>query len=327
MQDLIIDSLPQTAIGENNIRAKWTSILEILLIDRTKTTAKTTRNIIWANDNYKEYGAAKYAAKAQIKPELISGEKSTLIMPRALKNLNIQKNRTKTKAEVFTPARIVKKQNDAVDAAYQADDLETYTRRKWLEICCGEAPYMATRYEMSTGDIIPLAKRTGFVDRKLARINAEINDKAEWQHLVELAYKSSYGFEWNGDSLLLARENLLLTYHDYYLEKWGGQLIYGLLEEIAKIISYNLFQMNGLNCTIPLSEKKVQKKNRQLSLFDFDWLEQPEWEIIPGRRVKIMNWDTNKMEFFDREMRIYERSHNHQNNHHSLPSNLRLRHP
>ena len=50
---------------------------------------------------------------------------------------------------------------------YLNDDVETYVRRKWLEISCGEAPYMATRYDMATGQTIPLAERVGFVDRKL----------------------------------------------------------------------------------------------------------------------------------------------------------------
>ncbi len=142
----------------------------------------------------------------------------------------------------------MKKQNDAVDSNYVADDIETYTRRKWLEITCGEAPYMATRYDMGTGNLIPLSEREGFVDRKLSRINKEMTDKTEWQRLVELAYKSSYGFEWNGDSLLLAHENLLYTYRDYYLDKWNEPPIYGLFEAIANIISYNIFQMDGLTC-------------------------------------------------------------------------------
>ena len=85
-------------------------------------------------------------------------------MPRALKAISLQKKRTKTKAEVFTPTWIVKKQNDVVDDDYKSDDLETYTRRKWLEITCGEAPYMATRYDMETGEVIPLVERVGFVD-------------------------------------------------------------------------------------------------------------------------------------------------------------------
>jgi hypothetical protein len=277
-------------------------ILDILLLDRTTSTPQTPKNIIWANNNYSQYDAVAYAATAQIKPELITGKRGYLIMPRSLKTKALQKERTRTKAEVFTPTWIVKKQNDAVDANYQSDDLETYTRRKWLEITCGEAPYMATRYDMETGELVPLVDRMGFVDRKLRRINHEITDKAEWQRLVELAYKSSYGFEWNGDSLLLARENLLYTYYDYYLAKWGEEPLDGLFEEIAKIISFNVFQMDGLKFTIPLTEIREKVTTRQLSLFDTG--EPPaEWQIVPGKRVKIMNWDTHKMEFFGKEVK------------------------
>ena len=288
---------------ENDIRTKMPHILDILLSDRTTSSPKTSHNIIWANDNYKVYDAVSYAAKAQIRPELITGERDNLIMPRALKDVSMQKKRTKTKAEVFSPTWIVKKQNDAVDSDFKADDLETYTRRKWLEITCGEAPYMATRYDMGTGEVIPLVERVGFVDRKLARINKEVTDKAEWQRLVELAYKASYGFEWNGDSLLLARENLLYTYRDYYIDKWREPPIYGLFEDIAQIISYNIFQMDGLTYTIPLSEKRERVQNYQISLFDVDGPEKEEWKTIPGKRVKIMNWDINKMEYFDREIK------------------------
>lgn len=285
---------------EDDIRTQMPHILELLLLDRTTSSPKSSQNIIWANDNYKDYDAISYAATAQIRPELITGDRGKLIMPRALKSNDLQKKRTKTKAEVFTPTWIVKKQNDIVDDDYKTDDLETYIRRKWLEIACGEAPYMASRYDMGTGEIVPLSERVGFIDRKLARINREVIDKAEWQRLVDLAYKASYGFEWNGDSLLLARENLLYTYRDYYIDKWGEPPIYGLFEDIAQIISYNVFQMNGLTYTIPLSEKRVRVQNYQISLFDFDGPEKEEWTIVPGKRVKIMNWDINKMEFFDR---------------------------
>ena len=294
------DNFLSSDVKEECIRTQMPHILEILLLDRTTSAFNKPRNIIWANDNYKEYDTALYSATAQMRPELITGDKGSLIMPRALKTIVLQKRRTKTKAEVFTPTWIVKKQNDAVDSDYACDDLETYTRRKWLEITCGEAPYMATRYDMETGSLIPLSERVGFIDRKLTRINKVVVDKAEWQRLVELAYKSSYGFEWNGDSLLIARENLLYTYRDYYLDKWGESPTYGLFENIAKIISYNVFQMDGLTYTIPLSEKKEQVQQYQLTLFDFDGAEQVEWIIIPGKRVRIMNWDTNKMEFFDK---------------------------
>jgi len=294
------DNIFSSDVLEDDIRTQMPHILEILLLDRTTSSSNTPKNIIWANDNYREYDAIYYAATAQMKPALITGKRGSLIMPRALKTAELQKRRTKTKAEVFTPTWIVKKQNDAIDTDYNADDLETYTRRKWLEITCGEAPYMASRYDMETGEVIPLSERVGFVDRKITRINREVADKAEWQRLVELAYKSSYGFEWNGDSLLLARENLLYTYRDYYIEKWGEPPIYGLFEAVAKIISYNVFQMDGLTYTIPLSEKREQVQQNQFSLFESDDTEKVEWRVIPGKRVKIMNWDTNKMEFFDR---------------------------
>ncbi len=286
-------------IFKNTLREQRSAILDILLIDRTASTVKTTKNIIWANEHYIDYDKDKYAATAHIKPELITGKMCQLIMPRALKSREHQKERTKSKAEVFTPTWIIKKQNDALEQDYLNDDLETYVRRKWLEITCGEAPYMATRYDMATGEAIPLAERVGFVDRKLKRINADIDDKAEWQRLVEEAYKASYGFEWNGDSLLLARENLLYTYQDFYVAKWQQHPTNGLLKEIAEIISYNVFQMDGLKYIIPLSEKK-EKIPHTLSLFSDDAPNQEQWLVQAGKRVKIMDWSKKKMEFFDK---------------------------
>ena len=295
----MIENISAANIQENLLRETMPAILDILLIDRTTSTTRATKNIIWANENYIQYGFKDYSAKAQIKPDLITKSRGQLIMPRALKSRELQKERTKSKAEVFTPTWIVKKQNDKVDKEYQDDDLETYVKRTWLEITCGEAPYMVSRYDMETGKIIPFTERVGFIDRKLRRINAEVEDKAEWQRLVEEAFKSSYGFEWSGDSLLLARENLLYTYRDYYYAKWLEEPLYGLFEDIAEIISYNVFQMDGLKYIIPLSEKKEKVICQQTSLF-YDVEPEEHWNIKPGKRVKIMNWKTNKMEFFDK---------------------------
>jgi hypothetical protein len=294
-----IESLHSADVQENIIRQSMPKILDILLVDRTTSTPSKTKNIIWATNNYKKYGAQSYAATSEIKPELVTGIMGNVIIPRALKDRNMQLERTKSKAEVFTPLWIVKKQNDEVDKTYSSDDLETYVSRKWIEITCGEAPYMTSRYDMETGNLVLLKNRVGFIDRKLKRINKEIDDKAEWQRLVEVAYKSSYGFEWSGDSLLIARENLLYTYRDFYVEKWGKEPLYGLFEEIAKIISYNVFQMDGIKYIIPLSEKKERKLFIEISLFDDDEPEE-EWTTKPGKRVRIMNWDTNKMEYFDK---------------------------
>lgn len=298
-KDKLIEEVSSTDILENTIREQMPGILDILLIDRTTSTQKIRKNIIWANENYIRYGIKEYAATAQMKPELVTGRMGNIIKPRALKSKEMQKERTKAKAEVFTPTWIVKKQNDKVDEDFLNDDIETYVKHTWLEITCGEAPYMATRYDMETGILVPLAERVGFVDRKLKRINEKIDDKAEWQRLVMEAYKSSYGFEWSGDSLLLARENLLYTYRDYYVQKWLEEPSLGLFEDIAEIISYNLFQMDGLKYIIPLSEKKERIVEYQMSLFDGEEPEE-QWKIKPGKRVKVMNWETKKQEFFDK---------------------------
>lgn len=295
-----IDKRNSPDILEFSIREEMPEILDILLIDRTTSTAKKNHNIIWANENYKQYGTNSYAETAEMLPDLVTGNMGNLIMPRALKSKELQKERTKLKSEVFTPTWIVKKQNDEVEKDYFSDDLETYINRKWLEITCGEAPYMATRYDMESGNVVPLDKRVGFVDRKLTRINKEINDKAEWQRLVELAYKASYGFEWSGDSLLLARENLLYTYRDYFFEKWNQEPIYGVLKKIARIISYNVFQMDGLKYTIPFTEKREKILEIQTSLFDDEEETEEQWLLTPGKKVKIMNWETNKMEKFEK---------------------------
>ena len=289
---------PQGAdISETRIREEMPEILDILLADRMASrSCRKKRNIIWANDNYIHYHKKHYAPGAEIRPEWITGKMGHLIMPRTLKPAELQKERTKSRAEVFTPAWVVKKQNDEIDQNYLDDDLETYVRRTWLEITCGEAPYMASRYDMITGKIMPLVERAGFVDRKLQRINdgTKKNQKT-WQHLVTLAYQASYGFEWNGDSLLLARENLLYTCRDYYLAKWGRAIPYDFFKKIARIISYNVFQMDGISLA-PLSSIKFSTDARiQLEMF--------QQKSIPPQAVKhhvqIMNWQTRKWENLD----------------------------
>jgi hypothetical protein len=289
-------------ISEDTIRENMPEILDILLTDRTASTSRIRRNIIWANRNYVRFGKQFYAPTSEIKPNLVTKEMGKVIMPRALKSVKEQKSRAKSKAEIFTPISIVKRQTDSADEGFANDDLETYVKRSWLEIACGEAPYIATRYDMYTGEIIPLPKRTGALDRKLKRINAEVDDPAQYQRLAELAYQACYGFEWNGDSLLIARENLLYTYRDYYTAKWGVGPSDAKFKTIAEIISYNIFQMDGLKLIIPLSDKPAQPAHNSPTLFP-DLTKSPAPKISnKGRRVKIMNWETNRLELFDKDM-------------------------
>ena len=65
------------------------------------------------------------------------------VVPRHMKSATIRKERTKTKAEVFTPIEIVKKMNDYFEMEFTGSDID-YIKRRVLEVTCGEAPYLTT---------------------------------------------------------------------------------------------------------------------------------------------------------------------------------------
>ena len=274
-------------ISEEKLAMEAADLLKILLKDRT-----TKKNIVWATHSYELLGKG-FAPSDRITPSRVTGTHANLIQPRSEKSKYDQKDRTKIRAEVFTPTWLVKKQNGYVEAELEALDLEDYIQLRWLEITCGEAPYMVTRYDTVTGEEIPLSERVGFVDRKLQRISREVSDEATFYELVKKAYRASYGYEYQGDSLLLARENLLATFEDYYLAKTGNQPTLEQKKEIATIISYNVFQMDGLNKISPYSAK--QERSQQLSLFS-DELEVQE---VEESKTQIKDWKKNKLIGFE----------------------------
>lgn len=225
-------------------------VLRLLLKDRT-----TRRNILWATNSYEALGKG-FQPSDVIKPDVIT-QKDSVILPRVLKAKDEQKSRTKGKAEVFTPVWVIKKQNDLVNAEYTDRPLNHYLETMWLEITCGEAPYMCTRYDTVTGEAVALNDRVGFVDRKLQRLSKDVDDKQTWIEKARKAYRYSYGYEYQGDSLFLARENLIQTYIDYYVAKFGENPEVDELKKIAKIISFNVFQMDGLKYTLPAVNEEL----------------------------------------------------------------------
>ena len=244
--------------------------------------------IIWATDDYKSYGD-DYLFACEIKPEMITGEnRNTIIMPRVLKDKVLQVQRSKDKAEVFTPSWVCNAQNNFIDEAWFGrkevfnkeevlDDgthtwtptegnisfegtgkiWEDYIRDTRMEITCGEAPYLVSRYDTTTGDAIPIERRIGLLDRKMRVVNENVKDFAEWKKWAKIAYHNIYGFEWQGDNLLLAREALFYTLLDYYedIQKRLGlkpkKLHPSTMQSFAYIISWNLWQMDGLKFVIP----------------------------------------------------------------------------
>lgn len=285
---------------------KWSKeVLQILLVDRT-----TNRNIIWGTDDYKNLGK-EYNSHYPVLFELITGKNSDVIQPRVLKTKENQGNRTKGKAEVFTPSWVCNAQNNLVDNAWFGvenifnkeieKDWETniekikfsdkknktwqkYVDEKRLEITCGEAPYLVSRYDTVSGEPLELKDRIGMLDRKMRVVCENTYSETEWLKWSERAFQSVYGFEFQGDSLLIARENLLASYCDYMEDKLNRQPTEKELISITKIISWNLWQMDGLTYTIPY-EKAVEPVE-QIALFDFREKDKKSLCIIKDWRAK-----------------------------------------
>lgn len=128
---------------------------------------------------------------------------------------------------------------------------QDYVNENRLEITCGEAPYIVSRYDVATGEPIPIDRRIGLLDRKL-RVVSENTDKAQdWRDWAYKALHSVYGFEWQGDSLLIARENALMTFVDNFVDKFRKLPEKASVKSAAHIVSWNLWQMDGLKGVVP----------------------------------------------------------------------------
>ena len=237
-------------IKESSLR-RTGRLLNLLLIDRTTKT-----NIIWATDSYKDHGEG-YEFTSPIKPELITRKSSYLIQPRASKTIVEQRKRTKDIAEVFTPLTVVEQMNNLIQLSKNIDEnnWQEYVKEIKLEITCGEAPFIVSRYNPTshTGKIRSIDKRVGFLDKKLQVVSRYCSKKNDWLFWAKEAYRASYGYEWQGDNLLIARENLLYTYIDYYKAQFHDKPSLRAQEDIATIISWNIFQMDGLKYVVPMS--------------------------------------------------------------------------
>lgn len=249
-----------TQLGIDQTAQDIDSLLKTLLTDKT-----TQRNIVWASQSYEGMGKA-FCSDQPIRRNLLVGKHQSIIQPRVAKHARKQEQRTRSSGEVFTPPWLVDKQVSAVLEEWNDMPLKEWVALRWLELACGEAPYIVTRYDSVTGNRIPVLKRVGYLDRKLQRISQEVTSEKEFIKLAKIAYESTYGYELQGDSLLLARENLLLSFCEHYEQKFGVLPPIQTVKAIANIIVYNVFQMNGLTKRTPYSDHSV--KEVQMNLFD-----------------------------------------------------------
>lgn len=261
-------------IKENDLLKIDPSLLAILLKDKT-----TGKNIIWATDNYSKYGEP-YTSEKEIKIELITSLHNGIIKPRVEKSKEERLQRIRQKAEVFTPSWVCNLQNNLIDEVWfgrkdvfnaekehswettkekiqfsdeKGKGWQDYVNSNRLEITCGEAPYLVSRYDTVTGEYIEVPNRIGLLDRKLRVVAENTDSREDWLKWATVAVQSSYGFEWQGDNILIARENLLFDVAEHYEAKFHEKLETQDLVGFAKIIAWNIWQMDGLKFVIPNS--------------------------------------------------------------------------
>lgn len=247
-------------------------VLKILLADRT-----TGGNIVWATTDYYEHGC--YSTQE------IEFDEIKLICLRHEKVREHQKTRTRERAEIFTPSWLCNEQNNLVDTAcfgradvfnlvnfrehtWQATSdkivfggeltWQSYVEAKRLEVTCGEAPYLVSRYDTVSGDKIPIGNRIGLLDRKFRIVFENVAGDADCCEWLKRAVQSVYGYDLQGDNLFLARRNILLSVVEYYAENFSCEPSEEFLAEVAKIISWNVWQMDGLTNAIPYANINAQ---------------------------------------------------------------------
>ncbi|MCR4943131.1 MAG: restriction endonuclease subunit M [Clostridium sp.] len=260
-------------------------VLQLLLQDKT-----TKQNIMFATEAYAEIGITP---RTPITVDLLLGMDELAIQPRVFKSFEEQAERTRKKAEVFTPSWICNKMNNNCDAVWFGREnvfnteveqgWETYIgkiefpkRKRWqryvdskrLEITCGEAPYLVSRYDTTTAEMIPVGNRIGILDRKLRIVRENTESEEDWLKWACRAFESVYGYEFQGDNLLIARINLLMTFVDYLDDRWHRTPTLKELKRSANVIAWNLWQMDGITGTVPYGKPKNDMQ--QTLFFEFE---------------------------------------------------------
>lgn len=264
-------------------------VLDILLSDMS-----TKKNIVWATSSYASNGYG-YEPENQIESKLITGNHLGIIKTRAEKATEEQVSLTRSFAEVFTPTWICKLM---IDEAYvqggwaTLEDVKAkrdYIRSTCLEITCGEAPFIVNRYDASDGSFVPVPERIGVLDRKLKVVKDITESRDAWKKWATIALKSVYGYEYQGDNLLIARLNVLKSIEEAIEDAGWIPLKKVELKNFARIIAKNFWQMDGLNYCVPY--KALDEVSDQLTLWDMLDFNSDNPTIEPRENVLAQTYD------------------------------------
>ena len=291
-------------IQDDILKLHAKGLMDDLLVDKA-----TKQNIIWATDTYSRYGAG-YGCREAITTELITGANANIIKTRARKAMEQQSERTRQHAEVFSPFWICKKMNDHTDEVWAGKNWMEYVDSRRLEITCGEAPYLVSRYDVETGEAIPIPERIGLLDRKLRAVNENAQSEEEWLKWAIRAFWATYGYDYQGDNVLISRVNLLMSFEEYLWERWRRRPTPAEYRKLITVIPWNLWQMDGLTGMIPygIAEEEFQvidwfgmfsgtaeqsEENKQPRCLVHNWTggSSVEFLALPTRGKKAMKFD------------------------------------
>lgn len=162
------------------------------------------------------------------------------------------KYRTDARAEVATPFWVIRAQNDLVDESWSGEEgpptgrkWQDYVQAKRLELACGEAPYLTSRYDVLSKREVPLGRRVGFLDRKL-RVVDENATNTGWEKWAFRALEAVFGVEIKVDKVARARENLVKTFVEHYQRRFSELPSVEIVERAQKIVEKNIVVMDVL---------------------------------------------------------------------------------
>lgn len=222
MSDKVIDpDLGKRDILESEIPR---DVLDILLKDRT-----TGKNILWMTDGYEHLESIfgiKMGIHDPIDTDAISRPGNKIIRPRVDKSKEEQRARVQKKAEVFTPSWICNNMNNLIDAAWFKRKTSPFTtegskdcrwrrlsgkvvfpkrlKQTWLdyvnyrclEMCCGEGPFLVSRYDTTTGEVISIPERIDFCFKHRMDENATGKRRFELDNLCHKKGDSFHVSNW-----------------------------------------------------------------------------------------------------------------------------------
>ena len=235
-----------------------------------------------------------------------------------LKNREQQQERTRAKAEVFTPSWICNKMNNHCDeewfgrkdvfnvernqewqvntekVEFDAEDgWKKYVDSKRLEITCGEAPYIVSRYDAATGELLEIKRRIGILDRKLRVVNENTVNEKEWFKWVDEGHEifvvTGRPFDSYEPSRRWLDEHHLNRIPIYFVDKYGREMFkqdhtYNLTLEELYCMHFDFAIEDS-----PAAFEHVQHfKDCKVAVYDRPWNKQVEF---PDESfVRCLDW-------------------------------------